>query len=321
MATLDDIMKLLQKNTTSMNDGFKDMKEEMSQLKTDMKDFKTEIKKTVDDSLKTTNDKVQMLETKLQEKEEEIQTLRKESDIQKRQNNLLLFNVPENEVSIHDLQITVVNLVRRVLNIPFSEADLNDVYRIGRKHDKIRPILVSLVSHIKLKTLLANKHSFKNENVGVSQDFPKSVNDERKRLQPMVTALNQSGKKAVLRTDQLIVDGVKWDRTTIEDELLKFNAKKRSRSPPEAVTNPTLPKPQMPPTNDPKRSKTAPATSVSTPNTMQTTPKSSQQQLATATTPTTANMFPMFKGAPTNTLSPFPGGKSNAQTFGIISKD
>lgn len=312
MATLDDVMKLLQQNTTSMNDGFKDMKDEMSQMKTDMKDFKTEIKKTVDDSLRTTNDKVQMLETKLQEKDDEIESLRKQCDLQKRQNNVVLFNVPENENSFYELMSIVVNLVSKNTNIAFSDADLNDVYRIGKKGSKCRPILVSLVSHIKLKAMLADKSAFRKVNIGLSQDFPKAVNDERKRLQPMVTELNQAGKKAVLRMDELFVEGEKWDKELIEVEMNKFNARgKRHGSPMESQSTKrvVVAKLSKPPTNQSNHSPIASTNQSIDPTIPASSPSS-----------TPARMFPMFKGTATNVLSPVPGGSHNDKSFTYISK-
>lgn len=182
MASLEDIKKLFARNEQKMEAGFSSMKEEITSVQKDMESFKAEIKSTVADSVQATNNRIDMLEAKLKEKEEVIQDLRKENDLQKRYDNILLHNIQETERSFHELPAKVAYLIQTVMNVPFSEADIYDVYRIGRKCDKSRPILVSLISHLKFKSILASKHLFRKENIGVTQDLPKSVNDERKRL-------------------------------------------------------------------------------------------------------------------------------------------
>lgn len=180
-------------------------------------------------------------------------------------------------------------------------------------------MLVSLVSHMKLKTILANKQAFRNENIGVSQDYPKEINEERKRLQPMVTSLNQSGKKAVLKMDELFVDGTKWDKLTIEEELSKFNTKsprhKRPRSPNDngkpkrVMTQPSFP------TGSTSSTSRNPLLKLNIPRSTE------DDKSSTPSTPTSkpARMFPVFQGGVTNVLSPLPGGKENSKVFGVIS--
>lgn len=293
MASLEDIKKLFENNEQKMEVGFTGMKKEISNIQNDMKTFKAEIQKVVADSIQATNTRIDMLEEKLKEKEEQIQELRRENDLQKRYDNILLHNIQETEGTYHELPCNVANLIHHIMKIPFSESDIYDVYRIGRKSSKCRPILVSLVSHLKFKALMANKHLFKKENIGLSQDLPKSMNDERKRLQPMVTALNQAGKKASLRLDVLYVNGKKWDKQTVENELQKYNGKRPRSSPTETGTpKRTSKKPPSIPSST--REHTSPQECFSTP----------------------ARMFPVFKlNRNNNVLSPIPGGSANSKAF------
>lgn len=306
MATLEEISKLFDISFSKTNEGFEDLRKEMKKMK-----------EMVVDALKSTNQRIQSLECKLLEKNDEIQFLRKQFDIQKRRNNIMIFNVPETEASTQDLQSVVINLVKKALNIPFFEADLNDVYRIGQNYDKIRSVVVSLSRHIKLKTLLANKVSFRNHGVAISQDFPKSVSDERERLQPMVTALNQSGRKATLRNDDLFVDGKRWDKQTIEKEIENFNATKCSPSSHEE-DNPNGVSPNV--DLQSKRSETSKAAYISKPINRpipsKTIPKNRERSRVAAS----AITLPVFQGRPTNLSPPIAGCSLNGKYADIFSK-
>lgn len=139
MATIDDIKKLFKANQANMNKGFEN-------LQGQMKDFKEEVKQTITDSLKLTNEKVDLLETQLKEKEEKITTLQREFDLHKRKNNLIIFGIQENETTIVELEAITSNIFKKVTGIEVNGDDFNDIYRIGKKGEKCRPILISFLS-------------------------------------------------------------------------------------------------------------------------------------------------------------------------------
>lgn len=152
---------------------------------------------------------------------------------------------------------------------------------------------MSFNSHLKFKYIIWKRHLFKEKNIGVSQNFPKAVNAERKRLQPLITALNNSGKKASLRITEVYVNGTKWDNEMVENELNKCNGNaKRQRSSPNVA-------------NAPKR-KPANVNSLS---------KNSKYNV-TNTPTTSSNMFPVFKlNSNNNVLAQAPGCSPNAKTY------
>lgn len=308
----------------NMGDGFSSIRNDIDSLKrNDIEPLKNEVKEmneTVKASLHATNNRIDDLEIQLKEKDAEIKSLKKLCETQKRQNNIVVFNLPDTEKSVQELGVAVVDLFSRVLNCPFSVSDLNDVYRIGKKGGKCRPVLVSLVSHMKLKSILANKQAFRHENIGVSQDYSKEINEERKRLQPMVTSLNQSGKKAVLKMDELYVDGTKWGRLTIEEELSKFNSKSPRQKRPRSPNDVGIPKRAM--TQQHSFPSGSTLSTSSNPLLNLNIPRSTEEEnSSTPSTPTSkpARMFPVFQGGVTNVLSPLPGGKANSKAFGVIS--
>lgn len=218
MSSSEDIKKILANITTlsaNMAEGFDKAKQDMTELKIDMKNLVLE-------AIKPTNEKVEFLEAKLREKDKQLHDIRRDFESLKRKNNIVLFNIPEKENNFLELQEIVISIMKKVPTMSFSNNDLNDIYRLGKKGSQNRPILVSLTSQLKVKTILAHKYLFKNENIVVSQDFQKEVNLERKRLQPMVTAINQSGIKAFLKGDQLFVNGKKIEKEIVESQLELF---------------------------------------------------------------------------------------------------
>lgn len=301
MATLEGIMELLKANSESMDTGFSDIKKDMTELKTDMATFKEDIKKTVE----ATNDRINSLEIQLQAKEEEISVLRKDFDAFTRKNNVVFFNVEEHENSVAELRTNIICLIKRITNASFQENDINDIYRLGKKTTTRRPIVISFVHLSNAKLVLTNKRQFKEENISVAQDFSKSVSDERKRLQPMVTALNQNGRKAVLRLDELFVDGTKWTREMVEKEFQNFEVtSKRQRSPENHESEGLEPRPRL-----------------RLELNVEKTPKSTKNGNKTPETPFFSpkkNMYPLFQQNRTNTvLSPIPGGSKNSKAFEV----
>lgn len=308
MATLDEITKLFATNSAEvkaeMKAGFTGIANEMKTVTNEIKEIKTSLA----EATKLTNEKISALETKLKEKDEEILALRKDFDVHKRKNNLVLFNVEEKE-NPHDLEEMVLTLLHKITKVEFYRNDLNDVFRIGKATGKCRPIIVSFVSHKKLLSVIAKKQLFRKEKMTISQDLPKEILDERKRLQPMISHLNNTGTKAVMRLDDVFVDGRKLSKEELEEEFTKFTSiLKRTRSPSSEDNN-----------NGERR--IVPKLNLDT-----TLNNASSQQICknttnSSTTPslpsTPSRLFPVFQldSTPKNILSPVAGGSRNVKTF------
>lgn len=317
MATFEQVKELVDGLQKSMNENFSDVKKDINTVQEDMKTLKVDIAEVVKDS-KITKERIDSLELKLQEKDEEFNTLKKEFDAFTRKNNVVLFKVPEDEESNAHLKPYICNIIRRLTSSQVTENDISDIYRIGKKSSQnCRPIKISFVNQSNLKTVLSNKKNFLKENIGVTQDYSKQVSEERKRLQPMVTAINQNGRKAFLRLDELFVDGIKWSRETIEKEFVEFNVtSKRARSPENNATERFQPRIKL--IEPQKKASVVPKLKVDTKNRSSKVNSPSPPPTSQCSTP--SRMFPMFQtsDSPRNILSPVPGGSHNAKTFEIL---
>ena len=104
------------------------------------------------------------------------------------------------------------------LKIPKEDEEsiqFNRVHRVsarrvssGTPNSKPRPIIVKLSSfHDKefIKSFI--KNLTKGRNVGISDDFPKEVEEMRKKLYPVLKAAKQEKRTAFLKVERLIIDG------------------------------------------------------------------------------------------------------------------
>lgn len=180
---------------------------------------------------------------------------------------------------------------------------------------------------MELKEALTYKERFRTEKLNISQDYPRDILEERKRLQPMISFLNKAGKRATLRGDQAFIDGKKLSKQEIEEELQKYHTTtKRSRqeSSPEhtlddcKIINP--PKFQVVESlGAPKSVKSKPSSTLpSTQNIDITgTPSSAKNNPSFALQSTPSRIFPVFEipRPQSGSLTPIPGSSPNMGAF------
>lgn len=319
MATFEEIKNLFDSNFNGVN--LASLQKDVGSIKDDMKKFKEDIKAAVFKALEPTNEKIDKLEKKLEEKDQEILSLRKDLDLNTRKKNIVLFGVQENENSTEELEAIVISLFQKVTKIEFHSNDFNDVFRFGKKvNDKCRPILVSFISHKNFRKALDKKQLFKNEDIGISQDLPKNIMEEKKRLPPMITAINNAGTKASLRLDEVFIEGRKLSKPEVEEQMVKFQSvTKRQLSPDEdesRISKKSRPKLKV------KAAAFNPAKlnggTIGSPKpTTSTTPNTSPK----FSTP--SKMFPVFTLPQNNEkgiLSPLPGGSAHSKSFAYQSE-
>lgn len=108
---------------------------------------KTEIQ-NINDTISNNTKKKSSLEVKIKTQQDTINKL--EKTIKKR--NLVTVGIPEKDNNKKNLEEVVIELALKHLKIVISSADIEDIFRLGKKGSHCRPILVSFVS---LKTKLA----------------------------------------------------------------------------------------------------------------------------------------------------------------------
>lgn len=183
---------------------FEKMKNEIQNQTIELKDSITNnIMERLDEKLQPIIIENKNLKIKVENLEKEIETLKRG----KKQNNLIIFGVNEDERSTQELIQNIINIFKTDLDIQFQEHEINNIYRLGKEKSsgKPRPILFSFVSEWKKNEVMKKKKSLKN--VYVTEDYTKEVLEKRKTLQAQLKVEREKGNVAYLKFDKLVVKG------------------------------------------------------------------------------------------------------------------
>lgn len=183
---------------------FDKMKNEMQKQTTELQTSITnKIMERLDEKLQPIIAENKILKTKLENLEKEVEGLKRA----KKQNNLIIFGIKEDEKSNLELLKKVKKIIKTDLGINFEEYEINNIYRIGKgkPSDKPRPTLVSFVNEWKKNEVMKLKKNFKD--VHISEDYTKDVLEKRKMLQPQLIEERKKGNIAYLKFDKIIIKG------------------------------------------------------------------------------------------------------------------
>ncbi|XP_023942008.2 uncharacterized protein LOC128198937 [Bicyclus anynana] len=178
---------------------FEKMKNEMRNQTDELKES---ILEKLDEKLQPIIAENKNLKTKLDNLEKEIESLKRG----KKQNNLIIYGVKEDEKSTPEIIQKVKEIFKADLDLHFEDYEVNKIYRIGNKQSsckKPRPILFSFVNEWKKSEVMKRKKSFKD--VYVSEDYSKEVLEKRKMLQSQLKEERNKGNIAYLKFDKLII--------------------------------------------------------------------------------------------------------------------
>lgn len=183
------------------------------------------VMKHTEEVLTNVREDIGSLKEKLKEKDEEIHELKREIEKEKRHRNLILHAIPESEANGRALKELVTKTLISECKVDISNY-IDFIFRIGRKReDKPRPVLLALTSFDQKMNIMWSRKHFKSK-IEISDDFPKNVSEERKRLAPMLTTLRDLNFKNVhLRYDKLTVDGTECD----EERYLQLIEEEKSK--------------------------------------------------------------------------------------------
>ena len=132
--------------------------------------------------------------------------------------NLIIKGVADaEEEKNEDLAIKVENLLEKMgVNINLAR-DIDEIKRFGLFHkDKKRPILIKLLTWNKKMEILQQAKTLKGTNIWIDQDYTKKVQNERKQLIPYMKQAREQGKKASLKYNKLIINGMAYGSENLE---------------------------------------------------------------------------------------------------------
>lgn len=145
-----------------------------------------------------------------------------------REKNILIFGLPENEKNRRDLELICLELLTNVLKIDISITEIDNMYRVGsNRGEKVRPVLIKFIARRKVIEILSNRKNLKGSNIVISEDFPKKVQEDRKELIPVMKEMRKEGKHAIIKYNELYVEGNKMDKIEAKKMIKEKGDKKR----------------------------------------------------------------------------------------------
>ncbi|KAK3743027.1 hypothetical protein QZH41_003437 [Actinostola sp. cb2023] len=127
-------------------------------------------------------------------------------------NNLLFYNLPEEEEENPETIVSDVLIKMGMMDAGYNQTmEIERAHRIGRrKPDTTRPIVVKFLRFQDKELIRKNAFKLKGTKIGISEQFPKEIADERKKLYPVMKEAKQKGSKAVMVKDKLYINGQRY---------------------------------------------------------------------------------------------------------------
>ena len=147
------------------------------------------VKKQVDKTLETVSENIHEVRAVITETREQAA---EERDKESRRNNIIIYKVPErDELRAEDRNKADISFCLQLFNsqmqLGMTEDDFQNVFRLGRRGDVTRPLLVQFVTYssknILMESLYKLKHAdSKFRSVVISHDMTKCEREDCKRL-------------------------------------------------------------------------------------------------------------------------------------------
>ena len=134
-----------------------------------------------------------------------------------------------------------IQLIKRICSNDLGiEDDLNIkvAYRLGKKVDlynpsndteRTRPELVKFSDRKKRDNIRKNSNKLKGSNISITDQYPKSVVENRKYLNRLLKQVRNTDVKAVLIRDKLFIGGVAYGGGSIQVAIENHYAKKQKK--------------------------------------------------------------------------------------------
>lgn len=141
------------------------------------------------------------LKEKVENQEKRLHALERQA----RKNNLVFFGIKENEKSYENLERNFINWVEQYLSVKISSSDIQEIKRIGKKEERLRPIVVTFSTLGTKIKIMKQKRTLKGTNYYIQEDYPKYVLEKRKKLQEELQSEREKGNIAKIIYDKLII--------------------------------------------------------------------------------------------------------------------
>ncbi|KAK4884836.1 hypothetical protein RN001_001107 [Aquatica leii] len=172
-------------------------------------------------------EKIILLE-KLAVQEKRISMLEREV----RKKNIVIKGIKDNEQENEKETQEKVNAVIQKTGINFNiTEELDEARRIGKYNEgKTRPIMIKLMKESTKMNILKNAKTLRGTDIWIDEDYPKEVQEERRRLIPYMKEARNKGYKALIRYDKLIINNETYRTKDLEKDEEHENGETSDKS-------------------------------------------------------------------------------------------
>ncbi len=200
--------------------------EEIKKLNEDNKKYKEEILTKFEETIKDFSTKSDGTEKELISLKEKIHKIENES----KKKNFVIYNLEEKESNYFQLENCILSLINDGCRVSCVDIEIDFIKRLGKRSNKIRPVLVGLTTWRKKMMIMKSKKLLKGSNLRIEDDLPKDILKKQKELIPTMLKFREEGRKVFIKFDKIMVDGKVWS----EDED-QSRHKRSAESSPEIV--------------------------------------------------------------------------------------
>lgn len=145
--------------------------------------------------------------------------------------NLVLYGVLEqSDESFEQLQESILHILNNLLGLNISFQEIDHCYRLGKRRGSTpRPVLLKCLTQWRKEQIIKNASRLKNHKIYIDHDLNKEQIIRRKELIPVMIQLRNQGKHAVVRLDQLFVDGVKMNAEESQELMTTTSKQKKEK--------------------------------------------------------------------------------------------
>ncbi|KAK5644937.1 hypothetical protein RI129_006237 [Pyrocoelia pectoralis] len=149
------------------------------------------------------------LKEKIEMQDKRIEFLEREG----RKKNLVIMGVADKEGEGEKEMLDKITLLMSNIGVEMDkEIELEDYIRLGKFREAgTRPILIKLRKFSKKMEILKHAKNLKGTDIWINEDYTKEVQEERKKLIPMMKEARSKGHKALIKYNKLIINNEVYD--------------------------------------------------------------------------------------------------------------
>lgn len=229
------IIMLVSQSTLQINARLDNVVKEITDLKTwktSAENQLVQVREKQEDlacEIEGANDHILQLQDLIEAQRAEIKSLESDVDAlenRQRRDNLIFYNVPFVNMaeSWNESKQVIIDLCQ---NIGLPKVNIDRAHRIGRNSSsRSAPIVARIPSTEDRNILLSKWRDLKEQSIGISEDFSRSLRMKRKFLNSERKRLLAEGKIAKVRFDKLILNDESYVCNDSCSELIKLTKKK-----------------------------------------------------------------------------------------------